>query len=198
MPGMSRRLAPGRMPARDPDPDFDADARPSKSQRKRESTAAQDLGAQLVLLPTARLDALVLPESLREALTTYRNTRSHEGRRRQMQYIGKLMRAVDTAPLAEAVAEHRLGGAQAALALHRAEQWREDLVADEDALTRWIAEHPDCDAQRFRTLVRRARLERQERTAEAVGGEGMRQGRAWRELFRAIRSNLDARAAQPT
>ena len=66
------------MPARDPDPDFDADARPSKSQRKRESTAAQDLGAQLVQLTTARLQALTLPESLREALLTYRNTRTHE------------------------------------------------------------------------------------------------------------------------
>jgi ribosome-associated protein len=186
------------MPARDPDPDFDADARPSKSQRKRESTAAQDLGAQLVQLTTARLQALTLPESLREALLTYRNTRTHEGRRRQMQYIGKLMRHVDTAPLAEAVAESRLGSARATLALHRAEKWREDLVADDDAVTRWIAEHPGCDAQHFRNLVRRARLEHQERPAEAAAGEGLRQGKAWRELFRAIRSSLDAVAALPT
>jgi ribosome-associated protein len=189
---------PARDPDPDPDPDFDADARPSKSQRKRESTAVQDLGAELVHLSAARLQALALPETLREALLTYRNTRTHEGRRRQMQYIGKLMRHVDTAPLAEAVAETRLGSARATLALHRAEKWREDLVADDDAVTRWITEHPDCDAQHFRTLVRRARLERQAQPPEAAAGEGLRQGKAWRELFRAVRSGLDAVDAVPT
>ena len=192
MPGMSRRLAPGRMPAREPDPDFDAYARPSKSQRKRESTAAQDLGAQLVLLSAQRLNALSLPESLREALLTYRNTRTHEGRRRQMQYIGKLMRMVDTAPLAEAVAESRLGSARQTLALHRAEKWREDLVGDDEAVARWISEHPECDAQHLRNLVNRARLERQARPADGSAGATSRQGKAWRDLFRAIRSQLES------
>ena len=198
MPGMSRRLAPGRMPARDPDPDFDADSRPSKSQRKRESTAAQKLGAELVQLSSARLDALTLPESLREALLTYRNTRSHEGRRRQMQYIGKLMRTVDTSPLAEAVADSRLGSARQTLALHRAEKWREDLIAEEEAVTRWVAAHPDCDAQHLRNLVRRARAERLEALPDSTGGQGMRQGKASRELFKAIRSSLDAVPGQPS
>ncbi len=186
------------MPAREPDPDYDANARPSKSQRKRDSTAAQDLGAQLVKLSASRLASLSVPDSLREALLTYRHTRTHEGRRRQMQFIGKLMRTVDTAPLAEAVAESRLGSARQTLALHRAEKWREDLVDNDEAVARWIDEHPDCDAQHLRNLVRRARLERQARPVDGAAGELVRQGKAWRDLFRAIRSHLESVAARPT
>ncbi len=86
--------------------------------------------------------------------------RSHEGRRRHLQYVGKLMRqapeeAIDR--LRDAVSALHLGGAHDTLALHRAERWRAELVADDDAATRWLAKHPDADAQRLRSLrARRA------------------------------------------
>ena len=186
------------MPAREADAPFDEEGRPSKTQRKRDSHALQALGEAVAALPAARLAALELPDTLREAIAEYQRTRSHEGRRRQMQYIGKLMRTVDTSPLAEAVAESRLGSARQTLALHRAEQWREDLIADEEALTRWVAVHPDCDAQHLRNLVRRARAERLEALPGSTGSQSTRQGKASRELFKVIRSSLDAVPVPPT
>lgn len=177
------------MPAREADPDFDDAGRPSKSQRKRESHALQSLGEALAALSTARLQALEMPESLRDALLEYQRTRSHEGRRRQMQYIGRLMRGADPAPLEEAVAAQRLGGAREALALHEAERWRAELLADDAALTRWVAEHPQEDVQHLRALVRSAR---DETRADAGPGAAVRQGRAFRDLFRHVRTTLAA------
>jgi len=154
--------------------------RPSKTRLKQEAHELQALGEALADLPQDRLDALELGEPLRDALIEWRRTRSHEGRRRQMQYIGKLMRGVDVAPLRDAVAAAQLGSARDALALHEAERWRDDLIASDDAMTRWLDAHPGADAQRLRSLVRSARLETQV-PADA------RRGRAYRELFRFVR-----------
>ena len=157
--------------------------RPSKSAKKRQAHDQQALGEALASLPEAALAAVAMPEALRDALAEYRRTRSHEGRRRQMQYVGKLMRQADPEPLREAVARAQLGAAHEALALHRAEHWRAELVASDDALTRWIAEHPDTDLQRLRTLIRAARKD----AALAIGN---RHGRAWRELFQHLKPLL--------
>ncbi len=159
-------------------------ARPSKSQRKRDADALQQLGAELAELPEARLAALELPDALRAALAELRRTRSHEGRRRQLQYIGKQMRSTDPAPLREAVAAFQLGPAQQALALHEAERWRAALVADDAALTRWAAQFPRSDLQQLRSLVRAAR-------ADAQTAPEQRHGRGWRALFRFIRPLLE-------
>lgn len=182
------------MPAREADPAVDEQGRPSKSQRKRDAHDLQALGAALAELPAARLAALQLPEALADAIATLVHTRTHEGRRRQRQFVGKLMRGVDPAPLHEAVAAHKLGGATDALALHQAEGWRTALVADDAAQARWLAEHPATDAAKLRTLVRRAREEHQ---PQAAPGAATRQGRAWRELFRFLRNGLTAAADSP-
>ena len=184
---MSQRPAPGRTPAREADAPHDEDGRPSKSQRKRDSTELQSLGAELVELPDAAFKALPLPEDLREAMHEYRRTRSHEGRRRQMQYIGKLMRGADPDPLREALASVRLGGARDSLLLHQAEAWREELLADDEAQTRWAREHPESDLQQLRQLVRAARAQARE---AAATGQPLRQARGHRELFRFIRACL--------
>jgi ribosome-associated protein len=154
--------------------------RPSKTRLKHEAHDLQALGEALAELPADRLDSLDLGEPLRDALIEWRRTRSHEGRRRQMQYIGKLMRGVEVAPLRDAVAAAQLGSARDALALHEAERWRDELIASDDAATRWIAAHPGADAQRLRSLVRNARL-------EAPAPADARRGRAYRELFRFVR-----------
>ena len=184
---MSRRSAPGRTAPRAADAPSDEEGRPSKSQRKRESKGLQDLGEELAALSTERLAALDMPDTLREALHTLNRTRSHEGRRRQLQYVGKLMRGVDEAPLREAVAASQLGHAHDTWALHEAERWRTELMLDDDALTRWVSEHPDTDVQRLRTLVRHARTEAQ---PAAVPGAAPRQLRSYRELFQFIRQQM--------
>jgi ribosome-associated protein len=158
------------------------DERPSKTQLKAQMHELQALGEQLVTLPEARIAELELPESLLAALREWRRTRSHEGRRRQMQYIGKLMRGVDPAPVREAIARERLPTARDTLALHRIEQWRDALLADDAALTRFVAEHRAADATALRRLVRAARAQPQ--------GEGGRHGRGYRELFQWLKENL--------
>ena len=161
--------------------------RPSKTQRKKSMHDLQDLGEAVAGLPDSRLEALVaaghVDESLLEAVQTYRNTRSHEGRRRQMQYIGKLMRKVDAEPIREAVAAAQLGSARDSLELHQAERWRDELIASDDAVTRWITEYPQADAQQLRTLLRNLRK-------ETPADVGARHGRAFRDLFKLIRETM--------
>jgi ribosome-associated protein len=168
--------------------DTPAYARPSKTRLKKAMHDLQDLGEELVKLPQHHLDRLVLSDPLRDALEQWRRTRSHEGRRRQMQYIGKVMRNVDPEPLREAVAAFKLGGARDALALHQAERWRADLLADDEALTRWVQAHPDADVQHLRALIRAARK-------DAAGAPEQRSGRGFRELFQFIKQGLAASGA---
>ncbi len=157
--------------------------RPSKSAKKREAHEQQALGVALTTLPEGALAATPMPEPLRDALAQWRRTRSHEGKRRQMQYIGKLMRDAEIEPIREAVAAARLGNAHDALALHQAELWRTELVASDESLTRWMGEHPQTDLQQLRTLIRNARKD------VALPPE-QRHGRAWRELFQFIKASL--------
>jgi ribosome-associated protein len=154
--------------------------RPSKTQMKRASHDLQELGEAVVALPDDRLAGLAVDEPLRDAILEYKRTRTHEGKRRQMQYIGKLMRRADPEPLREAVAAMALGRAKDALALHEAEHWRAELIASDDALTRWTAKHPDSDLQQLRSLIRAARK-------DAAAIPEQRSGKAYRELFKFIR-----------
>jgi ribosome-associated protein len=154
--------------------------RPSKTQLKKAMHELQDLGEALVALPEDRVAALALPESLLVALQEFKRTRTHEGRRRQMQYIGKLMRRTDPEPIRQAVAAMRLGQAKDALTLHQAEDWRKRMIESDDAMTGWAAEFPASDLQQLRSLVRAARKD------AAVAPE-LRSGRAYRELFQFIK-----------
>lgn len=161
-------------------PATDDEARPSKSQRKREMHDLQVLGAALAELPPDRLAATSMPDALRDAIDEYNRTRSHEGRRRQMQYIGKQMRQADVEPLREAVAAVRLGSAREALALHEAERWRAELVASDDAVGSYLQQFPQADSQQLRSLIRAARK-------DAALQPEQRSGRAFRELFQFIK-----------
>jgi ribosome-associated protein len=165
------------------DVDTPGTERPSKSELKRQAHEQQTLGVALAALPDAALAATPMPDALRDAIADLRRTRSHEGRRRQVQLIGKLMRQAEIEPLREAVAAAQLGQAHDALALHRAELWRTELVAEDEALTRWMAEHPQTDLQRLRTLIRNARK-------DAALQPEQRHGRAWRELFQFIKPQM--------
>ena len=162
----------------------EGDARPSRTQLKQQSADLQKLGEQVAALSDQRLAATAMPDALREAIVEFRRTRSHEGRRRQMQYVGKLMRSADADALREAVAEAKLGSARETLLLHEAERWRDELLADDAAQTRWMATHPGCDAQQLRSLVRAARRDAAGLDAEA------RHPRSFRELFQFLKPHL--------
>lgn len=162
----------------------DLTERPSKSALKRKSHDLQTLGLALIDLSDARLQTIEMPEALRDAIAEFRRTRSHEGRRRQLQYVGKLMRKADEAVLREAVAAATVGSAADTLALHQAELWRAELIADDTALTRWLDAHPDTDSQQLRSLVRQARRDAVGLVPEA------RQPKSHRELFQLIRPKM--------
>jgi ribosome-associated protein len=162
-------------------PDDDEFERPSKTQKKRESHVLQSLGEDLLTLPADRLAPLGLPEILLDAVKAAKKITAHEGRRRQMQYIGKLMRNVDAEPIREAVAAFKLGHAKDSLALHQSERWRERLLAEDGALQEFIEQHAGIDVQQLRSLVRAARK-------DAALEPEKRSGRAYRELFQFIKA----------
>ena len=141
------------------------DDRPSKTRRKQEMTALQQLGEALLQLNETQLARLDLPESLRDALHQVRRITAHEARRRQIQYIGRLMRQVDPEPVRRAIAD-ATGLSRTAVALmHRCERLRDRLLDDDAALTEFIADHAHIDAQHLRALIRAARRERASATA---------------------------------
>jgi ribosome-associated protein len=162
------------------------DGPPSKTELKRESTELQALGEALLTLSAERLAALALPEKLFDALEQAKKISAFEGRRRQIQFIGKLMRQVDPVPIRAAIEAQHGGSAQDAMDLHLAEQWRDQLVLDDGALERWLAAHADSDVQQLRALIRQARKDaRPERP-----GEALRHGKAYREIFQLVRGVL--------
>lgn len=165
----------------------------SKTDLKKESARLQALGENLLTLRAELMQRLNLPEKLQDALAEARRITNFEGRRRQMQYIGKLMRALDEEQLTAAQAaldEQNLGSAQATLSLHQAEQWRDRLLADGDqALADLLDAFPTADRQKLRQLARNAVDEKAKNKPP----------RAFRELFRELRELLlssDARDAE--
>lgn len=158
---------------------------PSKTQLKRESDALQKLGEDLLTLPDSRLNALDMPETLRFALRDCKKITAHGGRRRQLQYIGKLMRQVDPGPYQEAVAAFRLGHAQDQLRLHRLEAVRAELIASDTALQQYIDAHAGVDVQQLRSLVRSARK-------DAAAKPEARSGRGFRELYQFLKEQPDS------
>ncbi len=159
------------------DPAGDAAAPPSKTRRKHEMHALQDLGEQLVSLDPARLRTLALPERLHDAVLLARTITRHEARRRQMQFIGRLMRDVDPAPLEAALKHWRQGPAEEKARFAALERWRTRLLDDATGLADFVVAHPGTDRADLAELVHAARAERDK------GGAPHRQ----RALFRAIR-----------
>ena len=155
--------------------------KPSKTQRKKAVHELQDLGTELVGLSEDRLASLDLPERLRDAVAEARGITSHEARRRQLQYIGTIMRAVDAEPIRAALDGWR-GQAGRNVAEHkRVEAWRERLVAEPDAVAELLAEFPAADAHQMRALAQSAARERAEGQPP----------RAYRALFQALRALIE-------
>lgn len=131
----------------------------SKSQRKRDSTALQGLGKELFELSRDQLKKMDLPERLLDALLECKRLTNFEGIRRQMQYVGKIMRDVEVEPIDQQLAVIRGESNLVKAQFHALENWRTRLVADDTALPEWLVEHPETDVQQFRQLIRNARRE---------------------------------------
>jgi ribosome-associated protein len=182
-PDRPRRARPGP-PSHHQHDESEDDYGPSRTQMKRESDALQKLGEELLELPDSRLAAIAMPDILRFALRDAKKITAHGGRRRQLQYIGKLMRQVEPEPYQQAVAAFKLGHAQDQLRLHQLEALREELIASDEALQRYIAEHPSVDVQQLRSLIRSARK-------DAAAQPESRSGRGFRELFQFLKAQPD-------
>lgn len=165
-------------------PEEDDDLPKSKSQRKRDMTELQDLGAELEALAKDRLARVPMPESLSDAILAARKITSHEGKRRQMQFVGKVMRSLDDDEVAaiRAALEGFKGTSKAETAkMHLIERWRELLLAEDANLTKFLGEHPGIDVQSVRNIIRAARREKE------LG----KPPKYYRELFQAIKAALD-------
>jgi ribosome-associated protein len=154
--------------------------RPSKSQLKREMTALQKLGAELIAEPRDRVKRIPMPEDVRDAILECQLIKDHEGRRRQLQYVGKKMRTLDEAELAviQRTIDSWKGLSKAdTAAMHALERRREKLLTDDAALTELLAQYPEVNAQQLRTLIRNARKEQAEN----------RPPKAYREIFQILK-----------
>lgn len=161
-----------------------------RSKRKRATHEITDLGVELTKLGAEKLDALSLPEPLRDAISQAQRIDSFIAERRQALYIGKMLRKLDEETLAAIRSVVNVDRAQAARTtaqLHRVERWRDELIADDAALERWLAEYPGTDAQQLRALIRQVRKDTK---VASKPGEAPRKGRAFRQIFDLVRAAL--------
>jgi len=161
----------------------------SRTDLKNESNELQELGEQLMALRADLFTRLGLDEKLHDAIVEAKRITNFEGKRRQMQYVGKLMRKQDEAMITAihaALDEQHNGSAHENLALHKAESWRDELIADDGRLAAWMKAYPATDSQQLRALVRQARKD----AKPEKPGAFPRYGRAYREIFQLVRQHL--------
>ena len=170
----------------------------SRTDRKKDSDDRQDLGVELLTLRTELMDRLNtqghITDLLREALAEARRITNFEGKRRQMQFVGKLMRKLSeesVVAVKDALNEQRMGSTKDTLALHLAESWRDRLMAEDTALQEWMNEYPSTDSQQLRALVRQARKDDVTTKADIAKGLLPRQSRAFREIFQLIKEQFN-------
>ena len=153
----------------------------SKTKRKQQMLELQDLGEELVALSKDALKKTPMSDELREAIKEYQRIPTHGAHRRQMQYIGKIMRNEDTAPIIEKLKQLKGSSTAATALLHRIERYRTEMIANDAAITQFLADFPAVDAQPLRALVRNARKE----------AEQAKPPKAYRELFQLIKTALE-------
>lgn len=154
----------------------------SKTRRKLEMHALQALGEALVALPEAQLKTFDLPEDLLAAIAEARSIRAHGGLRRQLQYIGKLMRGIDPEPIRARLAALEGNSRAATAELHRLERWRERLLDEPAALEELLALRRVADVQSLRATLRAAIAER----------AASKPPKHQRELFRRLREIFES------
>jgi len=160
--------------------------RPSKTELKRQSDALQDLGQELVEQPRDRVKRVPMPEDVRDAILECQNIKNHEGRRRQLQFVGKKMRTLtdeEVAVIRQTIEGWKGASKADTAALHALERRREKLLTDDKALTTLLEQNPELDVQHLRTLIRNARKEQAENKPP----------KAYREIFQILK-DIDTKA----
>ncbi|SFQ00880.1 ribosome-associated protein [Nitrosomonas cryotolerans] len=143
-----------------PENDHNEAAPPSKTQRKQAMHALQEMGEQLTALELKRLHELDLPEILMDAILAAKQIHQHGARRRQMQFIGKLMRKIDVTLIQEKLFAWQNTSLQQTTRLHQLERWRDRLLADDQSFTELAQNYPTADIQHLRLLVRNTHKEK--------------------------------------
>ena len=156
----------------------------SKTQRKRQMHDLQDIGKALVKLSREQLARIDMPESLREAVSECRRFTKHEAIRRQMQYIGRIMRDIDAAPIAAQLSEIEAPSRRQTALFHVAEKWRDDFLQSPAAIATFVSQYPEADAEKLRHLAEQAREEK--RTSKPP--------KRYRELFHVLNGFLQDHA----
>jgi ribosome-associated protein len=165
----------------DPTPDPDVIEGPSKSELKREMHARQRLGEKLTKLSAAQLAKIPLSDSLRDAIKDYQRFPQREAKRRQLQFVGRLMRDADCDAIEHAWQLTQAGSEASRIVQHRLEHWRDRLIAEGDeAVNALLVEYPAIDRQPLRQLIREALREQKENKPPA----------ARRKLFQYIKPYL--------
>jgi len=186
LPGAIRSAAIRHAMRRATPPPAAEPAPPSKTRRKKDMLAVQELGEALVALDPARVARLDLPERLVDAIREARSITRHEARRRQLQFVGRLMRDVDPEPIRQALAAADLVPREERARFLAAEAWRDRLLADTAALAEFVEQAPATDRNAFAALVDEARAER------AAGTPPHK----YRALFRRIVAELEPHPPQ--
>jgi ribosome-associated protein len=156
----------------------------SKTRRKRQMTELQVAGAALVKLSKEQLERFDMPERLRDAVLECKRMTKHEAIRRQMQFIGRIMRDYDAGPIVAQLAEIEAPSKRQTALLHLAERWRGEMMSDPEAVARFVQEIPGADAHVLRELIAKARKEK----------DGDRPPKNFRELFHALNALLQDHA----
>jgi ribosome-associated protein len=160
----------------------ETEEKPSRSAQKREALALQVMGTQLIKLKPDQLELMPIQEKLKQAILDYNRFKSHGAKRRQSQFIGRLMRDEDIHPIQSVLNDLNQISASAQYQLHQLEEWRDKLITDPQALTNYLNDHPSTDIQKLRVLIRQAKhAEQQNSPAEDK--------KAHRQLFRFLRDN---------
>ncbi|QDL54961.1 ribosome biogenesis factor YjgA [Rhodoferax aquaticus] len=161
----------------------------TRTDLKRESDELQKLGEELLTLRTELMTRIALPDKLIEAVAEAKRITNFEGKRRQMQFIGKLMRKLTPEVLEDvrkALVEQHTPSIQDTMVLHQSEVWRDRLIAEDDAVGQWLTLSPATDSQQLRSLIRQARKD----AKPEKPGEAVRHGRAYRDIFQLVREQL--------
>lgn len=176
----------------------------TRTDRKNESDALQDLGEELLGLRAKLLERLQLPEKLMEAFAEHKRLSNFEAKRRQMQFIGKLMRKLEDSQVEAAKAaleEQRSGVSLEQTNILVAEQWRDRLILSDEPLNIWLEQYPQTDVRQLRTLMRQVRKDDAVSKAKAVEAEAKghilppaKKGSAYRDLFKTLLSHINGTA----
>ncbi|SNV42598.1 ribosome-associated, YjgA family protein [Pasteurella multocida] len=148
----------------------------SKSEIKRDAEALKKLGEKLVNLTKAKLDKIPLDDKLLEAVELAQRLQK-EAKRRQLQYIGKILRSMDAEPIEEALEKLENKHNQQQAMLHKLEMLRDQLIVNNNALTQLLDEYPQADSQHLRNLIRAAQKEKDQNKPP----------KAYREIFQYLK-----------